>query len=171
MVNGKFHITSHHYIILLCITCCCGKFIALQIHITDVIWEITTTKWTSHVNWPCSWIFGRSRLFLCISSQFDFQFDNTTLPYWLENCQVQENNRGNSGNSGHQVQTYEMLEGTLASAYVLCPFQTLVPRFWNEKDRGLELFLEKNFRRWGSRWELIQYSNWNIYMASPRYLY
>ena len=44
-----------------------------------------------------------------------------------------------------------MLEGTLASAYVLCLFQTLVPRFQNEKDgvseiggleRGLELFLE-----------------------------
>ena len=49
------------------------------------------------------------------------------------------------------VQTYKMLEGTLASAYVLHPFQTLVPRFQNEKDgvseiRGLEwrseLFLE-----------------------------
>ena len=24
-----------------------------------------------------------------------------------------------------------MSEGTSASAYVLCPFQTLVPRFWN----------------------------------------
>ena len=42
-------------------------------------------------------------------------------------CQVWENSRGNSGNSGHQVQTYEMSEGTLASAYVLRPFQTLVP--------------------------------------------
>ena len=48
-------------------------------------------------------------------------------------CQVWENNRGNSRNSGHQVQTYKMLEGTLASAYVLHPFQTLVPRFQNEK--------------------------------------
>ena len=27
-----------------------------------------------------------------------------------------------------------MSEGTLASAYVLCPFQTLVPRFQNEED-------------------------------------
>ena len=54
-------------------------------------------------------------------------------------CQVWENNGGNSGNSGHQVQTYEMSEGTLASAYVLHPFQTLVPRFWNEKDGGSEI--------------------------------
>ena len=51
-----------------------------------------------------------------------------------------ENYRGNSGNSGHQVWTYEMSEGTLALAYVLHPFQTLVPRFQNGKmvDRGLE---------------------------------
>ena len=41
--------------------------------------------------------------------------------------------------SGHQVQTYEMSEGTLASAYVLHPFQTLVPRFWNEKNGGSEI--------------------------------
>ena len=54
-------------------------------------------------------------------------------------CQVQENYRGNSGNSGHQVWTYEMLEGTSASAYVLCPFQTLVPRFWNGEDGRLEI--------------------------------
>ena len=52
----------------------------------------------------------------------------------MGDCQVQENNRGNSGNSICQVWTYEMLEGTLASAYVLCPFQTLVPRFQNKKD-------------------------------------
>ena len=52
---------------------------------------------------------------------------------------MQENNRGNSGNSGHQVWTYEMSEGTLASAYVLHPFQTLVPRFQNEKDGVLEI--------------------------------
>ena len=45
---------------------------------------------------------------------------------------MQENNGGNSGNSGCQVQTYKISEGTSASAYVLCPFQTLVPRFWNE---------------------------------------
>ena len=37
--------------------------------------------------------------------------------------------RVNSRNSGHQVQTYKMLEGASASAYVLHPFQTLVPRF------------------------------------------
>ena len=58
-----------------------------------------------------------------------------------------ENYGGNSGNSGCQVWTYEMLEGTSASAYVLHPFQTLVKRFWNEKmeywrsedqSRGLE---------------------------------
>ena len=53
---------------------------------------------------------------------------------------------GNSRNSGRQVQTYKMSEGTLASAYVLRPFQTLVPRFQNRKDGGsevgLELFLE-----------------------------
>ena len=59
---------------------------------------------------------------------------------------IWKNNRGNSGNSGHQVQTYKMSEGTLASAYVLHPFQTLVPRFWNRKVGGsevrLELFLE-----------------------------
>ena len=42
-------------------------------------------------------------------------------------------------NSGHQVWTYEMSEGTLASAYVLCPFQTLVPRFWNREDGRLEI--------------------------------
>ena len=53
-------------------------------------------------------------------------------------CQVWENSRGNSGNSRHQVQTYEMSEGTLASAYVLHPFQTLVPRFQNKDDGVLE---------------------------------
>ena len=46
-------------------------------------------------------------------------------------CQVREIYGGNSGNSGRQVRTYEMSEGTLASAYVLRPFQTLVPRFRN----------------------------------------
>ena len=53
--------------------------------------------------------------------------------------QVQENNGGNSGNSGHQVWTYKMLEGTSASAYVLRPFQTLVPRFQNKEDGGSEI--------------------------------
>ena len=57
----------------------------------------------------------------------------------LNSCQVWENNRGNSRNSRHQVWTYEMLEGTSASAYVLCPFQTLVPRFWSEGDRVSEI--------------------------------
>ena len=42
----------------------------------------------------------------------------------------------NSRNSGHQVQTYEMSEGTLASAYVLCPFQALVPGFQNRGQRS-----------------------------------
>ena len=57
----------------------------------------------------------------------------------VANCQVWENYRGNSGNSGCQVQTYEMSEGTLASAYVLRPFQTLVPRFQNGEDGRLEI--------------------------------
>ena len=62
-----------------------------------------------------------------------------SLKVWVQMyCQVWENNGGNSGNSGCQVQTYEMLEGTSASAYVLHPFQTLVPRFQNEKDGGSE---------------------------------
>ena len=49
-------------------------------------------------------------------------------------CQVWEICGGNSRNSRCQVWTYKMLEGTLASAYVLHPFQTLVPRFWNRED-------------------------------------
>ena len=48
-------------------------------------------------------------------------------------CQVQEIYGGNSRNSRRQVRTYEMSEGTLASAYVLRPFQTLVPRFRNRE--------------------------------------
>ena len=47
--------------------------------------------------------------------------------------------RGNSRNSGHQVQTYKMLEGASASAYVLHPFHTLIPRFQNRKVGGLEI--------------------------------
>ena len=50
-----------------------------------------------------------------------------------------ENNRGNSGNSGCQVWTYEISEGTSASAYVLCPFWILVPRFQNEEDGVSEI--------------------------------
>ena len=50
---------------------------------------------------------------------------------------MQENNGGNSGNSRCQVQTYEMSEGTLVSAYVLHLFQTLVPRFQNEEDSDM----------------------------------
>ena len=50
-----------------------------------------------------------------------------------DGCQVREIYGGNSGNSGRQVRTYEMSEGTSASAYVLRPFQTLVPRFRNEE--------------------------------------
>ena len=46
-------------------------------------------------------------------------------------CQVREIYGCNSRNSGHQVRTYEMSEGTSASAYVLHPFLTLVPRFRN----------------------------------------
>ena len=49
-----------------------------------------------------------------------------------------ENNGGNSGNSRCQVWTYEMSEVTSASAYMLCPFQTLVPRFQNEEIGGSE---------------------------------
>ena len=64
---------------------------------------------------------------------------------------MQENIGGNFRNSRHQVMTYEMSEGTSASAYVLDPFQTLVPRFQNVRDGrseiggsegGLEMFLE-----------------------------
>ena len=51
--------------------------------------------------------------------------------YPVHYCQVREIYGGNSGNSGRQVRTYEISEGTLASAYVLHPFQTLVPRFRN----------------------------------------
>ena len=50
-------------------------------------------------------------------------------------CQVWEIYGGNSGNSGRQVRTYKMSEGTSASAYVLHPFQTLVPRFRNREIR------------------------------------
>ena len=57
----------------------------------------------------------------------------------LNSCQVWENNGGNSRNSGRQVQTYKMSEGTSASAYVLHPFQTLVPRFWSKGDGVLEI--------------------------------
>ena len=52
---------------------------------------------------------------------------------------MQENNGGNSGNSGCQVRTYKISEGTLASAYVLCPFQTLVLRFQNKEDGVSEI--------------------------------
>ena len=51
-------------------------------------------------------------------------------------CKVWENNGGNSRNSRCQVWTYKMLEGTSASAYVLCPFQTLVIRFQNKEIGG-----------------------------------
>ena len=54
-------------------------------------------------------------------------------------CQVQENIGSNSRNSGCQVWTYGISEGTLASAYVLHPFQALVPRFQNEEDRVSEI--------------------------------
>ena len=50
-----------------------------------------------------------------------------------------KNYGGNSRNSRCQVQTYEMSEGTLASAYVLHPFQTLVPRFLNKEDGRWEI--------------------------------
>ena len=79
-------------------------------------------------------------------------------------CQVWENSRGNSGNSGHQVRTYEMSEGTLASAYVLRPFQTLVPvklelRYpiiqairsqWESQDLSA-------FRAISTMWQITQY--------------
>ena len=62
--------------------------------------------------------------------------DNTKAPVHF--VSVGKNVGGNSRNSGHQVQTYKMSEGTLASAYVLCPFQALVPGFqnrgWRSKD-------------------------------------
>ena len=59
------------------------------------------------------------------------------LPIMYVKCRKID--RGNSRNSGHQVQTYKMLEGASASAYVLHPFQTLVPRFQNRKVGGLEI--------------------------------
>ena len=101
------------------------------------------------------------------------------LSYLLLMCQVQEIYRGNSGNSGRQVWTYKMSEGTSASAYVLCPFQTLVPRFWNKEDgdQRSEDWSKDWSWSWSriledelSRWELIQYSNWSIYMTCPKYL-
>ena len=56
-----------------------------------------------------------------------------------QRCQAWENVRGKSRNSGCQVWTYEMSEGTLASAYVLCPFQALVPRFWRNRGWRMEV--------------------------------
>ena len=38
---------------------------------------------------------------------------------------------GNLWRELRELRTYKMSEGTSASAYVLRPFQTLVPRFWN----------------------------------------
>ena len=43
-----------------------------------------------------------------------------------------------------------MLEGTLASAYVLHPFQTLVERFWNEK---MEYWRSEDWSR-GFEWRV-----------------
>ena len=63
----------------------------------------------------------------------------TSTLHKVSPCQVWEIYGGNSGNSGRQVWTYEMSEGTSASAYVLHPFQTLVPRFQNEGGRVLEI--------------------------------
>ena len=60
-----------------------------------------------------------------------------------------KNSGGNSRNSGHQVQTYEMSEGTLASAYMLHPFQTLVPRF---QDKKMEYWRSED---WSGRLELF----------------
>ena len=67
-------------------------------------------------------------------------FSNALSSDWIieQWSSVGKNIRGNFRNPGHQVQTYKMSEGTLASAYMLHPFQTLVPRFWNGKDGGLE---------------------------------
>ena len=66
---------------------------------------------------------------------------NVSSSDWIieQTVKCGKNIRGNSRNSGHQVQTYKMSEGTSSSAYMLHPFQTLVPRFWNGKDGGLEI--------------------------------
>ena len=72
---------------------------------------------------------------------------------------MRENNGGNSRNSRCQVWTYEMLEGTLASAYVLRPFQTLVPRFQNGRqstgDWRIGVVLRVELREQESRGRLI----------------
>ena len=58
-----------------------------------------------------------------------------SLNFPVKLLSVGKNIRGNSRNSRCQVWTYEMLEGTLASAYVLHPFQALVPGFQNRGQR------------------------------------
>ena len=71
----------------------------------------------------------------------------------------------NSRSSGRQVQTYKMLEGTSASAYVLRPFQTLVPRFQNGEigdwkiGVSIRVVLRVEPRGQVIKVELIQYSN------------
>ena len=54
-------------------------------------------------------------------------------------CQVWEIYRCNSGNSGHQVWTYEMSEGTSASAYVLCPFLDSCPKISERGDQKIRV--------------------------------
>ena len=53
----------------------------------------------------------------------------TSTLHKVSPCQVWEIYGGNSGNSGRQVWTYEMSEGTSASAYVLHPFRLLSQDF------------------------------------------
>ena len=102
-----------------------------------------------------------------------------TCNLFEDDCQVREFYGGNSGNSGRQVRTYEMSEGTSASAYVLRPFQTLVPRFRNgeigdrrskDRSKNRSWSRSRNLEDELSRWELIRYSNWTIYMTCPKYL-
>ena len=178
--------------------------------VTCRVYSIIVCMSVTHVSWilnSCSFIHssGHSSILGCVHLNYVAHFHTSVVQQYiliccwtydkLDNqcflkisriwsmigsCQVQENNGSNSGNSRCQVWTYEMLEGTLASAYVLHPFQTLVPRFWNEEDggseiRGLEwrfgVVLRVELRGWVLRWELIRYLNWSIYMTSLRYLY
>ena len=60
----------------------------------------------------------------------------TVFAYIVHLLSAGKNVGGNSRNSRPQVWTYKISDGTSASAYVLCPFQALVPRFWN---RGTEV--------------------------------
>ena len=103
----------------------------------------TQTSWRSKLLWDILLHSKNAYHMGCTS-----ECSNPRLGDWAcWHCQVWENSGDNSGNLGCQVQTYKISEGTLASAYVLCLFQTLVPRFWNKDDGGLEIGVSE----WGIR--------------------